>query len=410
VWCSDRLPRTLCDTMGKGGASVPTATLPTRRYPAPKQERGELSTTLAQPCDVITKRSVREAIPAHCFVRSTTLSMTHLVWDCVMVGAAFWAVHAAVAALPAAASPAAWLLYWWYQGLTFTGLWVLAHECGHGGFTDSRLLNDFVGFVLHSSLITPYFSWAITHAKHHHYTNHMTMGETWVPSTADADKKSVKVAKTPFGTIKRIVLIALMGWYMYLIFNATGAKQNMGQSHFNPKSKSLFKRKDANYVRASNIGMFFALVGCGMGVYTFGFAALVRSYLIPQMICNFYLAAITFMQHTHPEVPHFDDDQWTWLRGALSTIDRTMGPFADMKTHYIVPSHVAHHIFSDMPFYGAMEATPYIKQHLGKYYKAAMPKKVLGSEYLGYWADFYEMMNKAVTIGYEEGSDFMWFH
>ena len=128
------------------------------------------------------------------------------------------------------------------------------------------------------------------------------------------------------------------------------------------------------------------------------------------MITNFYLCAITFMQHTHPDVPHFDDDQWTWLRGALSTIDRTMGPFADMKTHYIVPSHVVHHIFSDMPFYGAMEATPYVKAHLGKYYKSAMAKPILGSEYLGYWRDFYLAMKSSVSVGREEGSEFFWFH
>ena len=116
------------------------------------------------------------------------------------------------------------------------------------------------------------------------------------------------------------------------------------------------------------------------------------------------------MQHTHPDVPHFDDAEWTWLRGALSTIDRTMGPFADMKTHYIVPSHVVHHIFSDMPYYGAMEATPYVAAHLGKYYKASMPKKVMGSEYLGYWADFWTAMRTSVSVGREEGSEFLWFH
>merc|ERR1712146_643572 len=89
--------------------------------------------------------------------------------------------------------------------------------------------------------------------------------------------------------------------------------------------------------------------------------------------------------------------------------DRSMGPFADYKTHYIVPSHVAHHIFSDMPYYGAMEATPYIKAYLGKYYKEAMPEPVLGSTYLGYLRDFYVAMNQAITVGYEEGNNFMWF-
>ena len=55
------------------------------------------------------------------------------------------------------------------------------------------------------------------------------------------------------------------------------------------------------------LGMLFALAACALGVSTWGFAAFVRSYLIPQMIANLYLCAITFMQHTHEDVPHFDD-------------------------------------------------------------------------------------------------------
>ena len=382
--------------MGKGGSA------------AEAKPRTFLANTLPQPTDAITKRTLRECIPEHCFKRSYTHSMGMLFWDLTVVGLSLWLVHLANAHLPATLTPFAWLFYWWYQGLTCTGLWVLAHECGHGGFTDSRLLNDVVGWFLHSSLVTPYFSWAITHAKHHHYTNHMTMGETWVPSTAAPEKKSVKAAKTTFGTIKRIAIIAFMGWYSYLFFNATGARQNLGQSHFNPKAKALFKAKDAFYVRLSNVGVLLALGALGVAVQTFGLLEVGRSYIVPQMIANFYLCAITFMQHTHPDVPHFNEDHWTWLRGALSTIDRSMGPFADYKTHYIVSSHVAHHIFSDMPYYGAQEATPYIKAHLGKYYKEAMPEPVLGSTYLGYWKDFYTMMKASVSVQQGE-SDYMWF-
>ena len=258
--------------MGKGGAANygAPAELPSKRHPAPSYERSELATTLAQPSDEITKRSLRECIPAHCFVRSYAHSLGHLAWDLAMVATAFFAVHYASGVLPFYLVPVAWLGYWWYQGLTCTGLWVLgtraffpphrrprlfspahppllslsaAHECGHGGFTDSRLVNDAVGFVLHSALGSPYFSWAITHAKHHHYTNHMTMGETWVPSTADPSRSSVKKAKTVWGTIKRILIVATVGWYAYLIFNATGAKMNLGQSHFNPKSKPSSRRR-----------------------------------------------------------------------------------------------------------------------------------------------------------------------
>lgn len=396
--------------MGKGGSSTTAQPLQAEeKIWEPNPKRGFLKNTVPEPSEEITKRSTREAIPAHCFKRSYTHSLAALVWDVAVVFFSIWMAYYATAALPAYCSPAVWLGYWWYQGLTFTGLWVLAHECGHGGFTDSRLVNDAVGFVLHSSLITPYFSWAITHAKHHHYTNHMTMGETWVPSTANPDKKSVKIAKTPFGTIKRITLIALAGWYSYLFLNATGAKQNMGASHFNPFARSLFKKKDVQYVRMSNVGVVAGVAAVAYAILQYGFFEVWRVYIVPQMIANFYLCMITFMQHTHPDVPHFNDDHWTWLRGAFSTIDRSMGPFADYKTHYIVSSHVAHHIFSDMPYYGALEATPYIKAHLGKYYKEDMPKPVLGSEYLGYLRDFYVMMRKSVSVQ-KEADGFLYFH
>jgi len=286
---------------------------------------------------------------------------------------------------------------------------VLAHECGHGGFTDSRLVNDVVGFVLHSGLLTPYFSWAITHAKHHHYTNHMTMGETWVPSSANPEKKSVQFAKSTLGTWQRVISIALAGWYVYLFTNATGAYQNKGQSHFNPKSKALFRPKDRHLVLLSNLGMLLGLAGVCGSIATWGLATVVKVYLIPQTICNFYLTSITFMQHTHPDVPHFDGDDWTWLRGAISTIDRSMGDFIDSKLHHICDSHVAHHIFSDMPFYGAKEATPYIKEHLGVYYKSVTESKVAGSKYLGWLADYYWSQKRSVVVGKgEEG--FFWFH
>jgi len=59
-------------------------------------------------------------------------------------------------------------------------------------------------------------------------------------------------------------------------------------------------------------------------------------YLVPQTICNFYLCAITFMQHTHADVPHFEGSDWTWLRGALSTIDRKLAAPEVAKTSLFV--------------------------------------------------------------------------
>lgn len=45
------------------------------------------------------------------------------------------------------------------QGAVCTGIWVIAHECGHQAFSKYKLVNDGVGLVLHSCLLVPYFSW-----------------------------------------------------------------------------------------------------------------------------------------------------------------------------------------------------------------------------------------------------------
>jgi fatty acid desaturase len=39
------------------------------------------------------------------------------------------------------------------------GIWVIAHECGHGAFSDYTWVNDLVGFTMHSALLVPYYSW-----------------------------------------------------------------------------------------------------------------------------------------------------------------------------------------------------------------------------------------------------------
>lgn len=52
------------------------------------------------------------------------------------------------------------------QGTCATGVWVLAHEAGHGAFSPQAWVNDTVGWIFHSALLVPYFSWKYTHASY----------------------------------------------------------------------------------------------------------------------------------------------------------------------------------------------------------------------------------------------------
>ena len=52
-----------------------------------------------------------------------------------------------------------WVAYGIVTGTLATGCWVLAHECGHFAFSANKLLNDIVGYIFHTALLVPYFSW-----------------------------------------------------------------------------------------------------------------------------------------------------------------------------------------------------------------------------------------------------------
>lgn len=52
-----------------------------------------------------------------------------------------------------------WIVYAVITGTVATGVWVLGHECGHKAFSNNDLLNDILGYILHTPLLVPYFSW-----------------------------------------------------------------------------------------------------------------------------------------------------------------------------------------------------------------------------------------------------------
>lgn len=69
------------------------------------------------------------------------------------------------------------------QGAFMTGIWVIAHECGHQSFSPYLFLNDFVGCILHTMLLVPYWSWKYTHGAHHSNSNSMNRDTVFVPRT-----------------------------------------------------------------------------------------------------------------------------------------------------------------------------------------------------------------------------------
>lgn len=273
--------------------------------------------------------------------------------------------------------------YWWWQGAVMTGVWVIAHECGHQSFSPWKRVNDAFGLVLHSALLVPYHSWRITHGQHHKNTNHMDNDQVFVPSTREEYNtnhgihmengvRKYRLAlqeafeETPIGDLLGIFQMLTVGWWAYLVANIAGQKYGKNANHYNPKA-AMFSPRDYWDIIISDIGIAIALSTLGLCLYRFGFALVARYYIMPYMIVNMWLVLITYLQHSDPAIPHYTPKTFNFVRGALCSVDRDYGIY-NVLHHHIGDTHVAHHLFSQMPFYHAKEATEAIKKVLGDYY------------------------------------------
>ena len=294
-----------------------------------------------------------------------------------------------------ALSAALWSTFWFALGLVWTGIWVIAHECGHQAYSTSKFVNNFVGFFLHSFLLVPYHSWRISHARHHASTGHMSKDEVFVPKTRSrrtGDKlnpdetdegvltginvpehEQMKVAElledAPLATFVNVVLQQLLGWPLYLIRNASGQPHYPKlTNHFSPSS-IIFDARHFGQILLSDLGIGLMLGGLYYWAQLRGFAEVVKFYLIPYLWVNNWLVCITFLQHTDPALPHYRDGLWSFTRGALCTVDRTfLGPIGAHILHGICETHVAHHVSSRIPHYNAWKATDALKSYLGPHY------------------------------------------
>lgn len=77
---------------------------------------------------------------------------------------------------------------------------------------------------------------------------------------------------------------------------------------------------------------------------------------------------ITYLHHTHPSVPKYTAESWTFLRGATATIDRDFSFIGTHFFHHISSDHVTHHLFSRIPHYYSPVASKAIIPLLGKHY------------------------------------------
>ncbi|KAH3668268.1 hypothetical protein OGAPHI_002022 [Ogataea philodendri] len=330
-----------------------------------------------------TIKEILDKIPKPCYERRLTSSFYYVFRDIAVCLAFGYVANTYIPMVPnMALRGVLWAAYSVLLSLPYTGLWVVGHECGHHAFSDYVAVDDTVGWIIHSYLYVPYFSWKFSHGKHHKATGHLTRDMVFVPKTVEEFKKDhgvdsrVKLSElaedTPIQTLTSLLMQQFGGWWWYLLTNVSGQKypghSTFAVSHYNPVSP-IFEKRDFWYIVLSDIGVLAQTFVCYQWCKSFGAFHWAVNWLVPYIFTNHWLVFITYLQHTDMTLPHYDSNEWTFARGAAATIDRDFGFIGWFFFHDIIETHVLHHYVSRIPHYNARPATDGLKEAMGSHYR-----------------------------------------
>jgi omega-3 fatty acid desaturase (delta-15 desaturase) len=249
-------------------------------------------------------------------------------------------------------------LYWASSGFWMWCLFVNGHDCGHGSFSDSWLLNTIAGHLCHTPILLPYSVWTDSHHRHHIGNNHIKndYSHPWTP----VHRKNKKDFVTKL--LQRFGLYPVLGWMLYLLGIPDGG-------HWIPFGGRLWRNADV-YSRIHGI---ISSGLCALFVYNvYMVCGDIGSFFIwyggPWFVFSWWLTTVTYLQHHDNKLEDtivYGDESWTYLKGALQTVDRSYGYVIDTLVHNMTDGHLVHHLFfKKIPHYHLEKATKQLYKYL----------------------------------------------
>eukprot|EP01006_Ploeotia_vitrea_P022459 TRINITY_DN54871_c0_g1_i2.p1 TRINITY_DN54871_c0_g1~~TRINITY_DN54871_c0_g1_i2.p1 ORF type:complete len:388 (+),score=191.88 TRINITY_DN54871_c0_g1_i2:83-1246(+) len=293
--------------------------------------------------DIPSLVELKRALPAESFKSELSTSLYYAARDLVFAGTLLLAVQWLDSLLLGSALHSLryvlWPTYWFLQGTVFWGLFVVAHDCGHGSFSPNQRLNDCIGTVLNALILVPYMSWRLSHRHHHKNTGCLDKDEVYRPFREHERPSVIQHGYFGLG----------ITWPIYLFHGYATPR-----SHFNWNDPMFIKHKIGTMASVAGVAsMAFVLYKWEQRI---GLAAFAMLYVVPYFVFAMYLMLTTFLHHTEVDTPWYGVDSWTYVKGNLSSVDRDYGWLVNELAHNI-GTHQVHHLFPIIPHYKLVKTT-----------------------------------------------------
>jgi omega-6 fatty acid desaturase (delta-12 desaturase) len=221
----------------------------------------------------------------------------------------------------------------------FIRLFMLQHDCGHGAFLPSRVLNSVVGSLIGIVTLFPFGYWRRTHAVHH-----ATSGNLERRELGDVTTYTVR-EYLGFSPLRRL----LYRFYRHpLVLLGLGPTYQVVLKHRFPWDIPFSWKREWASVLGTNVGIavvFAALAGA------FGWRAVLLVHLPVVLIAGAVGVFLFFVQHQFEQTYWEEGESWNFHRAAVEG-----SSFFDLPPalHWLTANigyHHIHHLSSRIPNY-----------------------------------------------------------
>lgn len=299
---------------------------------------------LSTDIDTVQLKDIIKTLPPECFQKDRRKA-----WSSVLLSiAAVVLGYVAIANAPWFLLPFAWA----FTGTALTGLFVIAHDCGHRSFAKRRWVNDWVGHILMLPLIYPFHSWRILHNHHHVHTNELHIDNAWQPWTVEGYTNAPPVIQA--------IYRGLRGRLWWLASIAHWAKIHFDLNQFAPRDRNKVKISIAAVVIFASI-LFPTLI------ITTGVWGWVKFWLMPWLGYHFWMSTFTLVHHTAPDIQFEPTEKWDAVNAQLAgTVHCRYPRWVEILCHDI-NVHVPHHISVAIPSYRLRMAHASLMENWGSH-------------------------------------------
>ena len=252
---------------------------------------------------------------------------------------------------------ALWSLAWWLlsispwlalavaipNGLFLLRIFIVQHDCSHGGFFKNRRLNDWAGRIFGVLTLTPFDVWQRTHTLHHSFAGNLDqrgIGDVYTMTVEEYYSKPLH-AKILYRLGRHpIILFGLGPIYLFVLQN------RIPLGLMKSGTKYWVSAMGTNAVIVASLGLIFLLGGLGPILWIF----------FPTL----YVAAtigvwLFYVQHQFEDTHWDSNEDWQVHDAALNGSSHYDLPKVLMWFTGNIGVHHVHHLYSRIPFYRLTE-------------------------------------------------------